>query len=354
MSSARDASDPAGARTTLDLAELVRLGAAWLPGGLLPAAAIARLSSVARHAPPAFAVGGFECRLAGDDARRVDFSACIRRADGAAATSAWLAGGGTARLPPPWRPVGGFLSQWMRPDCVLAREVVAAWLEFDLDPESAAAPEPFVIFTLVPPWRRDDGWTIATDAAVVNRGLRALGAGERDGGMLARADACIRALPPSGCVLHAALRPQPGGAVTRLILQLPWRAVPEYLRRIEAPVDTGALAGVLERLCAATLRNSVHVDVGRGIGPRIGIEFYHSPAPAGDPRWRRLFEELVDLGACTPAQRDRIWAWPTPAPSERGAPPIVGDLLVKVDYDAGAVRAKAYLPYYGASPATGR
>lgn len=43
---------------------------------------------------------------------------------------------------------------------------------------------------------------------------------------------------------------------------------------------------------------------------RIGVEASYERIPSREPGWRLLFDRLVDSGACDPARRDAVFAWP--------------------------------------------
>jgi hypothetical protein len=100
-------------------------------------------------------------------------------------------------------------------------------------------------------------------------------------------------------------------------------------------------------MCASTLLHSINLDVGAGVGPRVGIEFHHPTSPERDPRWRDLFDALEAAGACPSATRHALaeWAAPEAAPAI-GSIRVQRELLVKVVHEPDApLRAKAYLPF---------
>ncbi len=93
---------------------------------------------------------------------------------------------------------------------------------------------------------------------------------------------------------------------------------------------------------------SINLDIATTLGPRVGIEFHRPTSPRSDPRWKGLFDELEDAGACTPEKRALVCDWPSP---RNGASRAAGfrverDLLVKAVHEPGKpLRAKAYLPF---------
>lgn len=323
------------------LQRLVALGASHLPAGLVGDAGRRRLRRVPGDLPAIFTIGTFECRL--DDDERVDFQACAPRgAAPHAAIRAWLA----RRDGHDWpsrghRSTAALLREWIDPASLLGAAVAAVWVEIDID-DADEAPFPFPFLTLTPPWARAAPRAPRQTAALVEAGLAVLTHRALDPEVGAAVRACLRALPSRASLLHLAMRPMPGGDVVRLIAAMPWELVPDLLARLDWPEPVARVRRFLARYCQDTLINSIQLDVGRGVAPRVGLELYF-PTPPEDPRWRRLFDLLVGDGACSPRRRQGVWTWPMRDPA---AETVLRELLVKVVYEVGRPpRAKAYLPY---------
>lgn len=324
-----------------DLRQLVELGTAHLPDGLVPDRWQRRLRQVPAALPDIFTIGTFECRL--DDDHRVDFQACAARSAGAGARVArWLADHGERDWPSRGhRATASLLRSWIDPASDFGADVSAMWVEVDID-ESDDAPFPFPFFTLTPPWARSDPRPPQRTAALVDAGLDALTHGGLDPEIRANVHRCLHALPPEASLLHVAMRPMPGGDVVRLIAGTPWQGIPDLLARLDWPEPVEHVRRVLQRYCRDTLINSIQLDVGRQLAPRFGLEVFFM-APPEDARWRHVFERLVGDEACSRARRDLVCAWPMrDASRER----VLRQLLIKVVYAVGQpLRAKAYLPY---------
>jgi hypothetical protein len=128
----------------------------------------------------------------------------------------------------------------------------------------------------------------------------------------------------------------------RLIVKLPWRTYPGYVDSIGWPGNTEQFSRFLDRYCAKTFMNSVHLDIGPMMGPRVAVEFYFRSSPRTSDYWSYLFELLVDDNACTLEKRLAVTNWWDQSDDAE----IQRDLLVKVLYEPGEpIRAKAYLPF---------
>lgn len=325
----------------LSLRQLAEAGVRYLPPGLAASVTADRLPPVPSYLPPIFTQGTFECRL--DDDARIDFQACAPRGFGAhALIRRWLKQASDVVLPSRGhRSTAALLREWVEPRSILGDEIAAVWVEIDAD-DSEEPPWPFPLFTLTPPWVRSEPRTADRTKALVDAGLRVLTGGNLDPRTHCTVHACLDALPPQASLFHVAMRPMPGGDVVRLIAGTPWHLVPEFLAKLDWPEPVEQVRHFLQRYCQDTLINSIQLDLGHRLGPRLGLEVYYPTAPE-DPRWQRLFDLLVADGSCTPERRDLVCAWPMRSPA---ADLVLRNLLVKVVYEVGkAPRAKAYLPY---------
>lgn len=185
---------------------------------------------------------------------------------------------------------------------------------------------------------------LATTFALIGDGL--------DAEVDATLRSCVAALPRAAEFAHAAVRPGPAGDVARLVVRLEARTLPEQLAGLGWEGSRDELRALLETTFTTRAVHPVNLDLGSRIGRRIGLEFHHPTSPVADPRWRRFLDTLTAGGACSPAQRGRIEAWPLPSQREPRLAHVDRDLLVKVVYETGAaLRAKAYLSFAVELPA---
>src|SRR5690606_34375065 len=87
----------------------------------------------------------------------------------------------------------------------------------------------------------------------------------------------------------------------------------------------------LERSCPSTILQSINLDVGAALGPRVGVEYHFPTAPASDRRWRTVLDALVANGACSAERRSALESWPSHGEGgeARDEPALDRDLLIK-------------------------
>ena len=199
----------------------------------------------------------------------------------------------------PWAHLAAFLRMWSEPGSPFAR-VPAVWLEYDLDRELPGVPAPVACARL----RRDvePGW-------LVDSLLPALHGKPLTGFQRRLVRLCHGALPPPASLLYAfSLRSRGKEAVRLEIFGLEPPAILDYLRQV-APHADPRIADVAP-LFAGVERIHLSFDIGpAAILPRVGIEGSFSRFPWREPRWKELFDRLVDRGLCTPAKRAAALGW---------------------------------------------
>lgn len=81
----------------------------------------------------------------------------------------------------------------------------------------------------------------------------------------------------------------------------------DSIKEIEQAISD--FSGLVDSLC-------LHVDVGKTIYPRIGLELLYNNLhpwkrqPQKETRWFQLFDKLVARGLCTPQKREALLIWP--------------------------------------------
>jgi hypothetical protein len=315
-----------------------------VPDGLVDAAAWTRLGAVRDPLPPVGREAALECRLEAGPGP-VDFELCLRGPCRPRLADA-LAKGALRKVGSDWRRTAGLLGAWCDPTSRLHHVIHAVWLEIDV-PEDGGEPRPFAVVTLDGRSLYASGVADRETLASILREALDLMAGGLDPTARTAVERCLSRLPDFAQVLHAAVRPTSAGDIVRLVVAMPWREAPATLARLGWPGRPDVLERELARLCPRTLVHSFNLDIGAGLGPRVGVEFHHPTSPREDDRWIHLLDVLEERGACCPRKRRALEEWGArslaePAPGVR----IDRDLLVKVvTGDGESLRAKAYLPF---------
>jgi hypothetical protein len=174
------------------------------------------------------------------------------------------------------------------------------WLEFDLDREPQGLPVPIICAKLQSDCGRD--WVL--DCLIPALHERPLSSAQRRWVAL-----CLQEIPAPATLLYVFSLLSRGSDAVRLeIFGLDAAGIVAYLERIGPGLvpwvrETAALFAGVERI-------HLSLDIGSEIQPRIGIEGSFSRLPRREPRWRELFDRLVDRGFCAPEKRDAALAWP--------------------------------------------
>jgi hypothetical protein len=262
------------------------LGPCWtLP--LFAPEAIGRLRHLAAVLPGE-CQGTLEARLA-PGAAPVDLSLRLRTASEARALA--------ARLPV----AGSLVPLWSAGEGPLA-PVRSVWLEWDLDREPGREVPPAPVVCAKLPRDFDPGWLAGTL-------LPALQGFSPPARQLARILSCLDALPPPATLLYVfSLRARGSDAIRLEIFGLEPAGILAYLRDV-APGEVSRVEEIAP-LFEGVERLHLSFDVGDEVLPRIGIEGSFPRQPPREPRWRGLFDRLVQSGLCAPGKRDAALAWP--------------------------------------------
>ncbi|HBL26149.1 MAG TPA: hypothetical protein DD490_04860 [Acidobacteria bacterium] len=250
----------------------------WLAATLVDRQAFERLRDVASRLP-GDVLAALEIRLA-SDAGAVDLS---------------------VKLPPFGRlaeasfspPIRQTLRRWATEGLPSTSSL---WLELDLHRAPEGLPEPVLCAEVE---RGCDGVAVL-DALVP--GL--------DGGHRGRIVQILQHLaPPARALYLFDLRARGSRAIRLEIVGLPQEERHAFLARF-APHLADPVAAVAP-LLAGTERPHLSFDVGPDrIEPRAGLEGSFVKWPHTEPRWRELFDRLVERGLCTPDRREAVFAWP--------------------------------------------
>lgn len=195
--------------------------------------------------------------------------------------------------------VRSLLSRWAAGDAALS-PVHSIWLELDLDREPEHLPAPVVCAKLLP--HLPDGWLTGTLFPALHG--RPLPPEQRR-----LVELCHESIPAPAYLLYAFSLLSRGGDTLRLeIFGLDPAGIVDYLGRV-APQMVPWIESTVG-LFEGVERIHLSQDLGTEVLPRIGIEGSFSKPPGREPRWRGLFDRLVERGLCRLEERDAALAWP--------------------------------------------
>lgn len=268
-----------------------------LPPALVGEESHARMGR-ALEAVPAGLVArfGFECRL-DDVAAEADvlFSADVKTGG-----LEMLAGRHPlVELPPPapeWEPLVR-LCRRREPGSMLARAADDLWVE--LDTAAGENPPPSVFFGLRVAGLPGD--PAASMHEVLEAGFEALLGQPLAHDTRAALGSVIELLPARARVFQAgAMLSRPGSPIRICLDNLAREQIVSLVEAVRGRPEALALGAALDGLTAPAGAVRPGLDVGAGVGERIGLECYGNLPP--------LLERLTHAGLCVPAKRDALLA----------------------------------------------
>lgn len=269
-----------------------------------------RLAQLATQLP-AVATAGLEVPLGSEGA--IDLQQRVQTEDEVARLTRWLAR--TTPKGAAWQRLAAALDP-------IAGDVEELWLE--LDAAEGADEAPLSVFVRL----RDPGApAIACVLAAFDMPL--------DPSRQAALARCLAACGPGARLSYLGLMLGRAGAPLRLIIE---GVAPQDARALldrsgwPGPIDSAA--EWIDRLFVHADRIRLAFTLADTLTPDIGLECFVGDPGANDPRWRCLFDLLVEDGLCTPARRDQLLAWPavlTPLSAQHWPETLITDALLRTD-----------------------
>ena len=261
----------------------------WLAPALVDETAYERLRGVARRLP-GDGLAALEIRLAAGSGP-VDLSLKLSEPSHVR--------GVADALPSPHRQL---LRRWEAGELP---SIPSLWLEFDLDLAADRSPDvlpdPVVCAEIAS--GADSGWIV--DTLLPEMRGAPLGSHQRE-----LAWRVLSAVPSPARPLYVFdLSPRGADAIRLEILGLQLEALPGFLGGV-AP-DLAPAVAAAAPLLSGTERPHLSLDVTHeGIAPRAGLEASFVRGPHREPRWKNLFDRLIERGLCDPGKREAVFAWP--------------------------------------------
>lgn len=284
-----------------------------LPAALISPPRLAALHGLARGFPADISeFFGFECKLC-DPAAAADFLVCIKAAEAGRAVLAGLVPGAelTASFVPAaaWARIRAFAAEWARPGSPLHQPIQNMWLEFDIDKDEVPEGVPSVFMgtdALQGGGRARTDWL--TDHA-----LPALRGAPVDERLAASLDTVLRALPAHSHIFQVGLmlgRAEATDALRVCIRGLSAAQAGDFLARVAGPAPKQRITVLLEFAHASSTSVDLDLDLCPEVGPKIGLECAFGEDARTPKRIATFLDGLVEMGACLPAKRDALLAWP--------------------------------------------
>jgi len=146
---------------------------------------------------------------------------------------------------------------------------------------------------------------------------------------------CLDACGQDARLSHLGLMLGRAGAPLRFIVEgISPSETRAFLARSGWPGSLDNAAAWIERLFVHADRIRLALTLAEALTPDIGLECFVGDPAANDPRWRCLFDLLVEDGLCIPTRRDQLLAWPsalTPLSTQHWPEALICDALLRTD-----------------------
>lgn len=296
------------------ISDYIRLIAPYLRPELVSPQQLHQIQAIASQWPGSLThVFGLECRL-GAAERRVDFIFCIDREEGAT-----LAGSYPGILPPEvfgndptWRRIRDFCTDWSAVGSGIRPHVKDIWLEYDLVSAERINLIPSILIGIDPD-RSGPSGTLDPYDWLFSLALPKLVGGPLPTAVQGSFLDCVRNLPENAYLSYVGAFLAREVPIIRICISgIKTTRLLAYLKAIQYPAQTAGLERLADRLAAHVAKPVLNIDVGAGIGPRVGLELkmerQYFIRYKKSIEW--LLQTIVAEGWCTSQKREAFLAYP--------------------------------------------
>lgn len=263
---------------------------------------------------------GFECRL-NQGANRTDFALNL-----SSEGSRIVANGRPVdpfpeafRHHPVWTRVSRFYREWGTTNEAPYHDANAVWLEFDLHTFPVSLPTPSLL--LFAYWYESNAYEKRVDRPLAWLAQKALPILLQGRSLPAALEKnvlrCLRLGPPGVDYFQIGVPlSRKTDAIRLCFFGIPADQILPFLERSGWRGPLHQVAETITRFTPLIDSFCLHLDVGRELYPRCGLELLYDGVhpwkrqPHKEPRWPLLLARLVESQLCTAGKRDALLAWP--------------------------------------------
>lgn len=266
---------------------------------------------------------GLEMRL-GAGASQVDVQQAVLKSQGhhhiIARYAARVIAESDIEIAPAWKRIGALTQQWAAGGEYDWLDEL--WLEYDVTQPLVAQMVPSV-FLSVPTDRPAGERRIALERATASLWRRLL-----PDALTSLLETCFESTPGGAWVSHVGMMlARPVDALRVNVKGLPPESADDFLRILG--LEGSDVETRMQWLLQYAKHVTVALDIGRRVGPRIGLEAFFRGQPGEDGGWQGLLDDLVEEGACTSEKREALLAWSGVVAPSQTAVPWPGDLIAR-------------------------
>jgi hypothetical protein len=267
---------------------------------------------------PLWRCAGFECRL-GTPEPHADFGVHLRREDWIATESVVVANAKpvNAASGDVWWRLHRFAEVWAETECLVSQAVPAMSLEFDLHRQPAPLAAPSIFFSIHPgpcgPQTSASHKAVNTCSKVVRALLEVLAVNVLDD-VQHKLEDCLKTLLPKVSFLQFGIwLARPADTFRICAPGISLLEIKPVLNALQWQGPTDAYETCWCDLLHFTDKGSLHLDIGKGVSAKLGIEVPFDDDSAymkkDNPESTRFLDYLVEKNLCLPEKRDAVLFW---------------------------------------------
>jgi len=270
------------------------------------------------HFLPLWRCTGFECRL-GTPEPHADFGVHLTREDWIASESVVVANAkavNAASCDVWWR-LHRLAEVWADTKSLVSQAVPAMSLEFDVHRLPVPLAAPSIFFSIHPgpcgPETSASNKAVDTCSKVARELLEVLAVNVSDD-VQNKLEDCFKALLPKVPFLQFGIwLARPADTLRICAPGIPLLEIKPALNKLRWQGPTDAYETRWCDLLQFRDKGSLHLDVGKGVSAKLGIEVPFDDDSAymnkNDPESTRFFDYLVEKNLCLPEKRDAVLSW---------------------------------------------
>ncbi|RLF57742.1 MAG: hypothetical protein DRN27_07170 [Thermoplasmata archaeon] len=207
---------------------------------------------------------------------------------------------------PEWGQIQSFVEDWSNEGSILNKNVLGIWLEFDTAYSSSESLIPG-LFVQIKPISKEKSKDPMNYSWITEQLFPALTGKRLDCKNEEMINKSIKQLPNSSFLLFVAAMISRESSIIRTTIKMNSNQIIPYLESLGWKDENNGLDSLLEQVSKHSTRIILHMDIGKEINPKIGIECSFSPDLYHfEKRWDGFFDYLIKEGACLPEKKEQL------------------------------------------------